>query len=577
MKDLMRLLRLMRPHGWWMVLAIIVSALATLSHIALMATSGWFITAMGLAGLTGVTINYFTPAALIRGFAMARTGGRYVERIVGHEATLKFVASLRPWFFERLTPLAPAAIEDQRSGDLLTRLKGDIDRLEFAFLRIISPGVAGLLVLIVGLLFVAGHDGAIALMLLITTFAAGAGLPLLIYRLGAPAARQVTARSAELNAHLVDHIQARAELDIYDPDALHRALVDETSDTLIREDGRLAGLSAFSTAGVGLAAQLSLLLVLVMGAPHVLDGTMAGPNLPMLALLSLALFEAVAPLPLAFQTLPGTLASARRIFSMVDRPAPVPAVSNPKPVPARGDLVFAHAGLTYPGAEAPALRDLDLTLSPGKRIGIIGPSGSGKSSIVSLALRFRAPDKGDIRFGDDSVDAYDPDALRKRMTVLSQHDHLFSATIRDNLRIAAPQANDAALEAACEKAGILPFIKAQPQGLDTFVGVHGAKVSGGEARRLGLARTLLKDAPLLILDEPTEGLDTDTERRVLDALLADTGEKSVLLITHRHAGLEQMDEVVVMENGHIIARGTPAQMMHHMGPATAGAEGESPA
>lgn len=569
MKDFLRLVALMRPQALWMGVAVLLSAFASLAHMALMATSGWFITAMALAGAAGIAIDVFAPAAYIRGFAIARTLSRYIERLVGHQATLKFVASLRPWFFVRLTPLAPAALQDQRSGDLLARLKGDIDRLEFAFLRVISPVAAALIVLAVGLAFIAGHDEAMALAVAGAALFAGLVLPLLVQRLAAPAARAVTAHGAELNAALVDHLEGRAELDIYDPDRRHRAAVDATSNTLIAAEGRLAGIAGFAGAGVGLAAQAALLAVILIGAPRVLGGSLPGPDLVMLALFSLALFEAVAPLPLAFQTLPGTLASARRIFALVDRPAPVAEPAAPKPVPARGALAFSHVGLTYPGAHAPALEDVSFTLEPGRRIGIIGESGSGKSSLVALALRFRASGTGEVRFADDSVAAYDTDALRARLAVLAQGDHLFSATIRENLAIAAPGADDAALKGACAKAGILAFVESQPEGLDTFVGAHGAKVSGGEARRLGLARALLKDAPILILDEPTEGLDTETERRVMSAVLEDTEGRALLLISHRRARLDAMDEIIVMAEGRITARGAPASILRDLNGAPA--------
>ncbi|WP_234051633.1 MULTISPECIES: thiol reductant ABC exporter subunit CydC [unclassified Xanthobacter] len=564
MKDFLRLVALMRPQALWMGVAVLLSAFASLAHMALMATSGWFITAMALAGAAGIAIDVFAPAAYIRGFAIARTLSRYIERLVGHQATLKFVASLRPWFFVRLTPLAPAALQDQRSGDLLARLKGDIDRLEFAFLRVISPVAAALIVLAVGLAFIAGHDEAMALAVAGAALFAGLVLPLLVQRLAAPAARAVTAHGAELNAALVDHLEGRAELDIYDPNRRHRAAVDATSNTLIASEGRLAGIAGFAGAGVGLAAQAALLAVILIGAPRVLGGSLPGPDLVMLALFSLALFEAVAPLPLAFQTLPGTLASARRIFALVDRPAPVAEPAAPKPVPARGALAFSHVGLTYPGAHAPALEDVSFTLEPGRRIGIIGESGSGKSSLVALALRFRASGTGEVRFADDSVAAYDTDALRARLAVLAQGDHLFSATIRENLAIAAPGADDAALKGACAKAGILAFVESQPEGLDTFVGAHGAKVSGGEARRLGLARALLKDAPILILDEPTEGLDTETERRVMSAVLEVTEGRALLLISHRRARLDAMDEIIVMAEGRITARGAPASILRDL-------------
>lgn len=568
MRDFLRLLSLMRPQAPWMAAAVLLSALASLAHMALMATAGWFITAMALAGAAGVAIDVFAPAAAIRGFAVARTAGRYVERLVGHEATLKFVARLRPWFFARLTPLAPAALEDQRSGDLLARLKGDIDRLEFAFLRVVSPVVAAALVLTAVLAFIAARDAAMALAVGLAVALSGLGLPALVQRLAAPAARAVTARSAELNAALVDHLEGRAELDIYDPGRRHRAAVDATSDTLVAAEGRLAGIAGFAGAGVGLAAQASLLAVILIGAPRVLGGSLPGADLPMLALLALALFEVVAPLPLAFQTLPATLASARRIFALVDRPVPVPDPAAPRPVPAEGALAFAHAGLTYPGADRPAVEDVSLTLPPGRRIGVVGQSGSGKSSLVSLALRFRAPGAGDVTFAGTSVSAYDADALRARLAVLAQGDHLFSATIRENLRIAAPDASEDELRTACAKAGILAFVEAQPEGLDTFVGAHGTKVSGGEARRLGLARALLKDAPILILDEPTEGLDTQTEREVMAAVLDATEGRALLLVSHRRARLDAMDEIIVMADGRITARGAPADILKDLdGPA----------
>lgn len=578
MKDVPRLLALMRPQAGWMTLAIALSAVATLAHVALMATSGWFITAMALAGATGVAVNYFTPAAMIRAFAITRTGGRYVERLVGHEATLKFVAQLRPWFYTRLETLAPAALEDQQSGDLLARLRGDIDRLEFAFLRILSPIAVAVIVVGCSLAFAARYDSAIAFALGIMALATGVGLPLIVGRASACAARRVAANSAQLNALLVEHVEGRAELDIYDPDRRHRRAVAATSDALIDDESRLAGLAGFATASVGLGANLALLLVLLIGAPHVLAGTLAPADLPMLAFLGLALFEAVAPLPLAMQTLPGTLASARRIFSLVDRPPPLPAVDNPKRVPLEGELAFDHAGLTYPGAHAPAVRDIDLILRPGQRVGLVGPSGSGKSSLVALALRFRAPTDGDLTFDGTTVAAYEPDALRRRMAVLSQHDHLFSTTILDNLMLAAPDASQGRVEQACRLAGILPFIEAQPHGFDTFVGAHGAKISGGEARRLGLARALLKEAPILILDEPTEGLDTETERAVLEAVLTATRERALLLITHRRACLELMDEIVLLENGRIVARGTPGEIMPILddGPRSLHPDGDRP-
>ncbi|MFS8036990.1 thiol reductant ABC exporter subunit CydC [Xanthobacter sp. AM11] len=563
MRDLLRLLRLMRPQAGWMALAVLLSAAASLAHVGLMAASGWFITAMALAGAAGVAMDPFTTSAAIRGFALLRTGARYGERLVGHEATLKFVARLRPWFFARLVPLAPAALEDEASGDLLARLKGDIDRLEFAFLRILSPVLAAVLVVAVAVGVAAYYAGAAALVLGAFALLAGAGLPALVHRLGAPAARRVAHDTGAFEAALVDHLEGRAELDIYDPAGRHRRQVDAASDALLADEASLARLAGASAAGVGLAAQGALLAVLLIAGPLVLAGRLAGADLPLLAFLALATFDAVAPLPLAFQTLPGTLASARRLFALVDRAPPVPEPGSARPVPAEGALVFSRVGLTYPGADHAALADFDLVLTPGRHVALVGPSGSGKSSVVALALRFRAAGAGSISFAGTPVEAFSPDALRRRMAVLGQKDHLFAATIGDNLRMADPAATPDRCAQALATAGILPFVAAQPEGLETFVGAHGTSLSGGEARRVALARTLLKDAPVLILDEPTEGLDAHTEQAVMAAVLDAARGRTLLLVTHRTAGLARMDEIVVMDGGRVVARGTPGEMLGH--------------
>lgn len=565
MRDFVRLLALMRPQAGWVALAVLLSAVTSLSHAGLMAASGWFITAAALAGAAGAVMNPFTASAAIRAFALLRTAARYGERIIGHEATLKFVAHLRPWFFAHLVPLAPAALEDQHSGDLLARLKTDIDRLEFAFLRILSPLLAALLAVVVVVAFAAAYDAAIALALAGLLLVAGVGLPVLAHRLGAGPARRLARDTGAFEAALVDHLEGRAELDIYDPENRHRARLDAASDALLTDERWLAGLAAATSAGVGMTGQLALLAVLLLGAPLVLAGQLAGAELPMLALMALAAFDAVAPLPLALQTLPATLASARRLFTLVDRPPPVPERGVFRPVPATGALVFSQVGLTYAGAGRPALDGIDLALVPGRHVAVVGPSGSGKSSLVALALRFRAPDAGTITFAGADVAAFEPDGLRRRIAVLAQAEHLFAETLLDNLRIADPQASLARCEQACATAAILPFVASEPDGFSTFVGAHGAGLSGGEARRLALARTLLKDAPILILDEPTEGLDPETERRVMDAVLDAARERAVLLITHRPAGLDRMDEILVLEAGRIVARGTPAEILPRFG------------
>ncbi|MEP9354719.1 thiol reductant ABC exporter subunit CydC [Xanthobacter sp. KR7-65] len=555
-----RLLAAMRRQAGWMALAVLLSAAASLAHVGLMAASGWFISAMALAGVAGAAMNPFTASAAIRAFALLRTVARYAERLLGHDATLRFVADLRPWFFRRLVPLAPAVLEGERSGDLLARLAGDIDRMEFAFLRILSPALTAVVVVLVAVAFAALWSGAAALVLAVLALLAGGLIPLAVHRLGAAASARVARDTGAFEAALVDHLEGQAELLVYDGDGRHRRRVEAAGDALLADARHLAGVAAAGTAGVGFAGQAALLGVLLAGAPVALGGALAGPDLVMLALMALALFDALAPLPAAVQALPATLASARRLFALADRAPPV-AEAGAADVPAQGTLAFRNVCLTYPGATRPALAGIDLDLVPGRRVAVVGPSGSGKSSLVALALRFRAADAGRITFAGRDVALLDADALRRRLAVLQQHDHVFAATVAENLALADPQAPPARRAAACATAGILDVIDAEPDGFATFVGAHGASLSGGQARRLNLARTLLKDAPLLILDEPLEGLDTQTARAVIAAVLDEARDRAVLLITHRASGLDLMDEIVLMNEGRIADRGSASVML----------------
>ncbi|MCA0304571.1 MAG: ATP-binding cassette domain-containing protein, partial [Proteobacteria bacterium] len=441
MSPLRRLLRLMRPQARWMALAATLSALATLAHAALLATSGWFITAMALAGLAGVLINYFAPAAMIRAFAIVRILGRYAERLVGHEATLRFVASLRPWLYDRLERGAPAASDVLRQGDVLTRLRGDIDRLEQAFLRVVSPVAAAVLVLVPVLLFLWHHDGRMALVTGLFAVLAGAALPAALHRRNGATARRLVDRTAGLNAALVEEVEGLAELAIYDPGRRHRAAVLATSDALVDDERRLATDAASTNAAVQLAANASVLAIAALGLPLVAAGTLAAPDVPMLALLALGAFEAIAPLPLVFPALTAVLASARRVFNLADRPAPVidPPVSSP--LPAAGGLAMHQLGFRYPDAAAATVEDVSLDLAPGRRVAIIGASGSGKSTLADLAAKLRAPGRGEIALAGVSYAALAGDDVRRRVSLLTQHDHLFSTTIRDNLLLARPGAS----------------------------------------------------------------------------------------------------------------------------------------
>lgn len=561
MKDIVRILALARPYWLWMALACLISLAATLANIGLMAVSGWFITAMGLAGVAGVSMNYFTPAAYIRMFAIIRTAGRYLERLVSHEATLRILAGLRSWLYRRFEPLAPAGLQQIHSGDVLARMSADIDRLELAFLRLLVPIVVAVLVaaVVVAVAFV--YMPVLGLALLALLLASGLALPVYTDRLGRVAGARQTANSARMSVMLVDSFEGLAELKAYGLADTRLARIAALSDALIVDETRLADLGALTRSGISGAANLSMWAALVLGGGAVAANTLAPSDLALLALMALASFEALVPIPDAIEALSATLASARRVFALADtEPTPAEPVQ-PVSMPQGDALVFSKVALTYPGAKTPALVDIDLTLTPGKHIGIVGPSGSGKSSLVGLALRFWAPSSGSISLGGVPIAELDGEDLRRRYAVVLQRSHLFAETIAENLRLAAPDASDDEIREACRIAQIDAFIMAQPDGYSTEVGSQGLKLSGGQARRLAVAQALLKKTPILILDEPGEGIDLKTEKTLLQAVLEARRDSAILYVTHRLQALERMDEIIVVSDGRIVRRGRPEEVL----------------
>lgn len=552
MKDLMRLLGLYRRSVGWILLSMLVSLAATLANVGLMATSGWFITAMAAAGLSGIAMNYFTPAAIIRALAIVRTGGRYVDRVVGHEATLRLLANTRAHVFGRMVPLAPAALDDLRSGDLLARLKADIDRLELTFLRLLSPLAVALLTLAVVALVLFLQDGLLAAGVLGVLIGFGLVVPALAALAAAEPGRALTARSADLRRMVVDDLSGLMPLVITGAFAGHSERLVGKMASLVQAERSLARRAAFGQSLGRLSGDLALIVALAVGVPLVAIGRMAGPDLAMAALLSLSAAEVFMGLPTAFLGVSSTLASARRLFAILDRAPPVAEPIHPKPLPEGRDLHLNGVSFGYPGALRSALSDITLDIPFGSHVALVGESGAGKSSIVSLLVRLRDPDGGEIGLGGVALADLSLDDVRRTVGVVPQKPHLFTLTLEENLRLGRPSATVAELAAAIEAADLADFVERLPQGLATPVGVAGTTLSGGEARRVAIARALLLDPDILVLDEPGEGLDPETEAAVLDRVLDRMAGRTVILVTHARAALHRMDRVVELDNGRIV-------------------------
>lgn len=560
MRDILRLLGLAWPWRRWLLAGLGLSLLTLLANVGLMALSGWFLASMALAGIGSLPFNYHYPAAGIRALAILRTVGRYAERVVGHQASLRILAGLRVWIYRRIEPLAPARLEGYASGDLLSRIRADVDGLDTFYLRLLTPLLTALACTLLFIPFLWRFSPAVAMATLVLLLLSGCLLPLTVHRLGRTPGRRVTRTSAGLRTAVVDGVRGMEELLVYGAAGRQRDLVERLGRDLLADQGRLAGLAGVSAAGVGLCAGVALWLALLISIPLLRSGALGGAEMVMLALFCQAAFEAVQPLPLAFRQLGQTLEAAGRIFSLADGTPAVIEPRSPAPLPAEPELSLRGVGFSYNGG-APALSGIDLELRPGGKVAVVGASGAGKSTLLALLLRFREYDSGTIRLGGREIREYDGEEVRRLMAVAAQQPFLFNATLRENLLIARPQASEGDLYAAARLAGIHDEIVARPDGYDTPAGEGGMKLSGGQARRLAIARAVLKDAPILLLDEPTEGVDPAAASELLERLCRYAGGRALLVITHSRIGLEAMDEVLLMEEGRIVERGGHRELL----------------
>lgn len=561
MKDLKFFLGLARPDRWWLRLGAALMALTLLAGIGLLSLSGWFITAASVAGLAGAgrAFNYLFASGGVRAFALSRTAGRYAERMVTHHATFKVLARLRLWVFDMAAPLAPGRLSEMRSGDVLSRVTQDVDALDNLYLRMVAPvasaAAGGLAAAIILALFAPAALPAVLGVFVLASVV----LPLAAAKAGRAAGEDAAAAAASARAEAGDLAAGLAELKAYGADARVIDRLDGASLDWIDAQRRTARLGLTNAAILSLVAPASFVLgvglATASGAPAAL-AALAG-------FIAFALFEAAAPLVQAAENYGRTAASARRLRALSELK---PAAQDPA-APARlpeGWTVKADAlSFTYPGRDGAAVTDLSLELPEGGRLALVGPSGSGKSTLIKLMMRFYAPEAGVLSLGGTPTADLTAEAIRSRMALVDQRAELLSTTVRANLRLADPDASEEALWDALERARAADFVRAMPDQLTTWIGEQGGLVSGGQARRIALARAFLKNAPILLLDEPTEGLDEATEADFLDALdqwLDEDPRRSVLIVTHRAKLLERAHEAVVMENGRVIEAGPISQL-----------------
>jgi ATP-binding cassette, subfamily C, bacterial CydC len=530
MKEFLRLIAIFRPYWSWAIAGIIVSFISLMANIVLLSISGWFITTMGLAGVAGAAVNYFTPAAIIRACAILRTGGRYIERLISHEATFRLMAEMRSWVYHKIEAMPLAQSSQYHSGDLLARLRGDIDALEGFYINVIVPACVAFLALIVITAVFAWHSPGLALIQFCLLITAGIAIPLLVLFKGRAQSRAIVIKKANLKMQMVDNLQSYAEIKVYGIAASRRTITISQSDELIDAQCSLGMMDGAAQGVNGFLANMGLWCALIIALLLYQQGTIQKADIPMLSLFALASFEAVLPLSLAFQSLEGFLQSARRLF-VLDQNQSEEVSPNPLQKNAVFFLHMKNVHFTYPGRPT-VLNNFSLSLEKGKITPLIGPSGTGKSSVIHLLARLYRPQSGFITLNGVDYDALSDDAIRQYFSVVPQSPYLFIGTLRSNLQMANPLATQQEIDHACWVAGLEDMISALPKGYDTYVGEGGSTLSGGEIRRLAIARAVLKNAPCLLLDEPTEGLDKQTAQKVKTRLFEWAKDKAVLYITH---------------------------------------------
>ena len=556
-----RLVRFLRPHLGLALLALLLSFLAVASQVGLIGTSAYLISRAALRPSTILLL--MVPIVGVQFFSIGRSSFRYLERLASHDVTFRLLRDLRVWFYARLEAMPPEVLARFHSADLLSRAVHDIDSLQDFYLRALAPPIVLLLTAVLVWLVVRPMAPQLAWLLAAALLLSS--LPALWQaRLGRRLGGAVLRERGRLAATLADGVRGMSELVAYGAGEAYQARLRTSQRRLLAAQLRLRRAAALAGALIGLLGNLAMLAALVLTIPLVRAGRLPGWDLAVVALVALAAFEAAVPLPQSFQALGQCLAAGRRIFDLANPPDQ--ADERQTGALAQNSLIEVK-GLTvrYPGTKAAALEDVDLTLAPGRHVAVVGVSGAGKTTLIGALTGFVPLSGCSVRLGGVPITEISRQDLWAQSAVISQDTWLFNVSLKENVRLGRPDATDEDVRAALEAVRLGPLLASLPDGMDTVVGEQGMRLSGGERQRVAIARAMLKDAPVLLLDEPTEGLDAVTEEGVLQELLELAKGRTLLLVTHRLVGLETMDEILVMSRGRVVERGTHGELLTAQG------------
>ena len=562
MRALLPFLRLFKFAKLPLFLGLVLMITGLASSIGLLTTSGWFLAATAIAGL-GTLFNFFYPSASVRGLAIGRTLFRYFEKLVTHDATFRILAKLRVQVFEKIIPLSPAVLNRYRNSDLLNRLVSDVDTLDSLYLRLIAPFITAIFVILamcIGLSFV---NAPLALGLGVSLLLLVLVIPTVFYQLGKKFGDKLVHSRALYRTQFLEFIQAQAELLLFNAEDKLKDNMAKTEANWQADQQKEANLSGFSTAlslflnGLIIAAMLWFSSQAEFGNDEYRMAFIA-----LFTFAALASFEILMPLGSAFLHIGQVIASAERVTDIIEQ-QPLVTFNGKAEFDQNATTLIEAKDLsfTYPERQNRALENLNLTIQKGQKVAILGKTGSGKSTLLQLLVRNYDANQGELFLAGKPIADYAEDTLRSQFCFLTQRVHVFSDTLRQNLQFAsAVNISDEKMIEVLNQVGLGKLLE-QEQGLDIWLGDGGRPLSGGEQRRLGLARILLNDAPILLLDEPTEGLDRETERQILRLILAHAENKTLIMVTHRLTAIEQFDELFVIDEAKLIEKGTYAELL----------------
>ncbi|NTW11233.1 MAG: thiol reductant ABC exporter subunit CydC, partial [Chlorobiaceae bacterium] len=522
--------------------------------IGLLVTSGYIIAKAALQpplgalqlGIIGVRI-----------FGIARGLLRYAERLVSHSTTFRILAKLRLWFYDAIEPLAPARLLYFKSGDLLQRVVDDIQSLENIYTRVLAPPFTALLVSMLMWFLLGAFSLQASLLLMLFHLLAGIAVPLLVSHLGRGTQTGIMELKASQQVLALDFLQGIGELKVYGKLPAHLSEMKGNQAKMLRLQQRNAVLDGLHESLTGLLMNAAVIVILCALVPALPKAGMNGINLTVITLAVMASFEPFISLPASIKNLEADTHAGKRLFEILDAKPETSAPAAPAAFPENHVISADKLSFTYPGSHTRTLDNISFTVEPGRHLAIVGPSGAGKSTVTSLLMRFWNTPRGQLTIGGKDIGLFDPEEIRRNIALVSQRTYLFSETIRENLLLAKPRASDDELKKALAAAGLGSFTSK----LDEWTGQHGMKLSGGERQRIAIARVLLQQAPIVILDEATANLDGITEKKVTGTLAAICRGKTLIAVTHRLSAMDRYDWIIVLEKGKISEQGRHGELM----------------